>query len=185
MAAMRLLAVVLALSTIPLHAQVQREVRAFEQFAGTWVLDEAASTGKLDIVPRIPLNITIETTRTELIVRKVPRLQPGDRASATPPAEVYRLDQTETWRTEQRAPGVTRDRGYRFTLVADMLALTIRDREPDAERPFTAVTDAYAVDGDVLTLHRQLTAMTAAGEVLAMREDGNRRHTFLYRRPAP
>jgi len=63
-----------------------------------------------------------------------------------------------------------------------MLALSVKTREPDTERPFTMVTDAYAVDGELLTVHRELTAMTAAGEVLAMQVDGNDRHTFIYRR---
>ena len=166
-------------------AQGERLIRTFEEFSGVWVLDEAASSGRLTIVPRIPLSMTIATTRTEVVLQKRPRLQPGDQASATPPAEVYRFDQVETWRTEERAPGVTRDRGYRFTLVADMLALTIRTREPDARRPFTVVTDASAVEGDRLMLHRQLAAITADGELLSMPVDGNTRQTFVYRRHRP
>jgi hypothetical protein len=160
-------------------------VRTFQQFVGSWALDEAASPGRLTIAPRIAATLVIETTRTEMIVTKRPRLAPADRASATPPPEVYRLDGTETWLTDRRT-GVVLDRSHRFTLVADMLALTIKEGGRLPGRAFTQVTDAYSVDGDVLTVHRQLTSITAAGEILVMQEPtNNSRHTFVYRRAPP
>ena len=163
-------------------AQTERPVRLFPQFVGTWTLDENASTGRLMMAPRVPVTITISTTPTELTVARRLRLHPQDRVSDTPPPEVYRLDGTETWIKDSRT-GVTLDRSLRFTLVADMLALTIRDAPRRGGRSFTQVTDALTVDGDVLTLHRQLTSMTDAGAILVMQEPTNNfRHTFIYRR---
>ncbi|MNC88641.1 hypothetical protein D3C83_44780 [compost metagenome] len=64
-----------------------------------------------------------------------------------------------------------------------MLALTIREASRAGGRAFTQFTDALAVDGDTLTLHRQLTSMTDAGAILVMQEPANNlRHTFVYRR---
>jgi hypothetical protein len=160
------------------HTQ-RRGPRTFAQFVGTWTLDEAASTGRLNIVPRVPLTLTITTTPTEITVTKRPRLGPADRASASPPPEVYRLDGAETQPTDART-GVPLERTYRFTLVADMLALTIKETREGAA---TLVTDAYAVEGDVLTLHRQLSSVSAAGTIATMSEPTNNfRHTFVYRR---
>ena len=163
-------------------AQTERPVRLFPEFVGTWTLDEGASTGRLTMAPRVPLTLTIATTSTELTVARRLRLHPQDRISDTPPVEVYRLDGTETWIKDSRT-GVTIDRSLRFTLVADMLALTVRDAPRAGGRAFTQVTDALAVDGDVLTLHRQLTSMTEAGAILVMQDPANGfKHTFVYRR---
>jgi hypothetical protein len=163
-------------------AQAERPVRLFPQFVGTWVLDEAASTGRLALTPRVPLSLTIATTPTELTITRRLRLGPADRASATPPPEVYRLDGTETW-TEDARTGTVLDTSLRFTLVADMLALTTRNASRAGGRAFTQVTDALAVDGGVLTLHRQLTSMTANGAILVMQEPTNNfKHTYVYRR---
>ena len=163
-------------------AQVERPVRLFPQFVGTWVLDEAASTGQLLMTPRVPLTLTISTTATELTLARRLRLHPQDRISDTPPAEAYRLDGTETWIKDTRS-GATLDRSLRFTLVADMLALTTRDAPRQGGRAFTQVTDALVVDGDVLTLHRQLTSMTDAGAIYVMQQESNNfKHTFVYRR---
>jgi hypothetical protein len=169
----------------PLTAQIElpeRPVRLFAQFVGTWTLDEGASTGQLMMAPRVPVTLTIATTPTELTVTRKLRLHPQDRISDSPPPEVYRLDGTETWIKDARS-GVTLDRSLRFTLVADMLALTIRDAPRAGGRAFTQVTDALAVDGDVLTLHRQLTSMTDAGAIYVMQQPTNNfKHTFVYRR---
>jgi hypothetical protein len=163
-------------------AQIARPVRLFEPFVGTWNLDEAASTGRLTMAPRVPVTMTIATSPFELTVTRRLRLHPADRVSDSPPPEVYRLDGTETWVTDSRT-GATIDRSLRFTLAADMLALTIRDAPRTGRRAFTQVTDALAVDGDVLTLHRQLTSITEAGAILVMQEPtNNSRHTFVYRR---
>ncbi len=154
------------------HAQNSQPPRTFSQFAGTWVLDEAASTGRLNMTPRIPLRLSIETTPDAITVTKRPRLRPGDRAPESPPPEAYRLDGTET-RAVDAATGVALDRSYRFTLVADMLALTIKEGRHGESGPFTLVTDAYAVDGDVLTLHRQLSSISPARTIYTMSEPTN------------
>ena len=104
-----------------LLAQADRPVRVFAEFVGTWTLDEAASTGRLMLAPRVPVTLTIKTTPTELVVSRRLRLHPEDRIPDTPPPEVYRLDGSETWVTDART-GATIDRSLRFTLVADMLA---------------------------------------------------------------
>ena len=163
-------------------AQVERPVRLFPQFVGTWVLDEAASTGRLTMAPRVPLTLTIATTPLELTLTRRLRLQAADRIPDTPAPEVYRLDGSETWIKDSRT-GATIDRSLRFTLAADMLALTIRDAPRAGGRAFTQVTDALALDGDVLLLHRQLTSMTDAGAILVMQEPTNNfKHTYVYRR---
>lgn len=165
-----------------LSAQVERPVRLFPQFVGTWTLDEAASTGPLFMTPRVPQTLTIATTPTELTVTRRLRLHPQDRISDTPPPEVYRLDGTETVHKDPR-PAVTIEGILRFTLVADMLALTVTDSRRASGRSFTQFTDALAIDGDVLTLHRQLTSMTDAGAILVMQVPANNfKHTFVYRR---
>ena len=170
----------------PLSAQIEsaaeRPVRLFPQFVGTWVLDEGASSGQLMMAPRVPLTLTISTSATELTVARRLRLHPNDRISDTPPPEVYRLDGSETWIKDART-GVTISRSLRFTFVADMLALTIREAPPNGRRGFTQFTDALAVDGDVLTLYRQLTSMNDAGAIYVMQEPANNfKHTFIYRR---
>ena len=181
-AATRLSTGMLLLLGATASAQTEKPVRLFPQFVGTWTLDEAASSGRLTMAPRIPLTLTIATTPTELTVTRRLRLAPADRASATPPPEVYRLDGTETWMKDDRT-GVLLDVSLRFTLVADMLALTTRNAPRTGGRAFTQVTDALAVEGDVLTLHRQLTSMTDAGAILVMQEPTNNfTHTFVYRR---
>lgn len=163
-------------------AQDGPPVRRFEAFVGTWTLDEGASSGRLIMAPRVPVTLTIATTPTELTVTRRLRLRPDDRLPDAPPPEVYRLDGSETWVTDRRT-GATLDRSLRFTLVADMLALTIREAPRSGGRAFTQVTDALAVDGDTLTLHRQLTSMTDAGAILVMQDPANNtRHTFVYRR---
>jgi hypothetical protein len=160
----------------------ERPVRLFPQYVGTWVLDEGASTGRLLLTPRVPLTLTIATTPTELTLTRTLRLHPGDRITDAPPPEVYRLDGSETWITDGRT-GVTIDRSLRFTLVADMLALTVREASRAGGRSFTQVTDALEIDGDLLKLHRQLTSMTDTGAILVMQEPTNNfRHTYMYRR---
>jgi hypothetical protein len=111
------LAAALILPAVAAGAQtLDRPVRTFPQFAGSWVLDEAAS-----------------------------------------------------W-------------SFTFALVADALALTRKD-EAANRGGFTTVTDAYSVDGDVLTVRRQLTSVTAAGTILVMQEPrNNASHMYRYRR---
>ena len=155
--------------------------RTFPQFAGTWVLDEAASTGQLNITPRIAERLTIEIAPQTITVTKRLRLRPTDRLPATPPPEVYRLDGTETPIVDERT-SATLDRSYRFTLVADMLALTIKEGRAGVSN-FTMVTDALEVQGDVLTVHRQLVSVSPDRAINTMSVPANNfRHTFVYRR---
>jgi hypothetical protein len=180
-----ILAGVMLLMGHAVSAQIElkeRPLRLFPQFVGTWVLDEAASTGRLTMAPRVPLSLTIATTPTELTLTRTLRLQANDRVSNAPPPEVYRLDGSETWIKDERT-GVTIDRSLRFTLVADMLALTVREAPRAGGRSFTQVTDALEIDGDLLKLHRQLTSMTDTGAIYVMQEPTNNfRHTYVYRR---
>ena len=76
-------------------------------------------------------------------------------------------------------------------LVADALALTektsnwVRRGDPQMTNrdAFTMVTDAYSVEGDVLTVHRQLTSVNGDGQIRSMQEPANRvRETYVYRR---
>ena len=163
-------------------AQVQfpspRPVRSFSQFAGVWNLDPASSTGRLSMAP---VTLTIATSADTITVI---RRQSSDRVAPPEdvPPEVFRLDGTEG---ALPSPQFTDERTGRFTLVADMLALTTRQRRL-GDKAFTMQTDAYSVDGNVLTLHRQLTSITDAGQILVMQEPtNNTRHTFIYRRLKP
>lgn len=157
-------------------------VRMFPEAVGTWLLDEAASTGPLTITPRIPLRMTIATTPTEILVTRRLRLDSRDRVTEAPPTETYRLDGTETAGTD-----VTMGAGEawrRFTLVADMLALTTKQIRP-GDKAFTMHTDALSVQGDVLTLYRQLSSINDSGQILVMQHvPNNSRHTYVYRRDA-
>ncbi len=131
-------------------AQNERQVRTFPEFAGTWILDRAASTGRL--APATAVRLTIATTSTEIVVTKVLHLPPespgreGKRlATNNPPAEVYRLDGAPTIRERGQY-----ELSYTFLLVADALALTektqnwVRRGDPlmSDRNAFTMVTDA-------------------------------------------
>ena len=174
---------VAVLATLPAWAQAPSPPlpRTFPQFVGTWVLDEAASTGQLRLTPRIALTMTITTTPEHITVTRRMRLLPGNPSSESPPPEVYRLDGSETPVIDART-GARLSRSYRFTLVADMMALTVKEgRRGDGS--FELVTDAYSVDGDVLILHRQLVVVTPPGYIATMGNPANNfRHTFIYRR---
>ena len=182
-ASVPLLCVCLAATVHVAWAQVEpKPVRTFSEFVGTWILDEAASTGPLTLTPRIPLRMTIATTPTEISVTKRLRLDPRDaasRVSDSPPTEVYRFDGTEAKGTD-----VTMAAGEawrRFTLVADMLALTTK--QVGYDKAFTMHTDALAIQGDVLTLHRQLSSINGSGQIYVMQHPpNNTRHTYVYRR---
>src|SRR5687767_6082823 len=130
----------IALVAAPSFAQDGRPVRTFSEFVGTWVLDEAASTGSVPSTPRIASRMTISTTPAAISVAKRLRLDPRDKISDTPAPEVYRFDGAET--------SVGRS-SYSFRLVADALALTVKLMSNDGG--FTLTTDAYSVSGDVLT----------------------------------
>lgn len=160
-------------------AQADGPARTFPEFVGTWVLDETASTGRLEITPRIPRRLTIATTARTVTITAQPRLRPGDRAAAMPPTEIYRIDGSETTTVDERT-GAALDLRRRFTLVADMLVFTVTQGNGNGS---TGVTDAYSVADDVLTLHRQLTSVTRSGELRVMQDPrNNSRHTYIYRR---
>ena len=190
-----LLAVALAaapgLAQIELRDLSARPVRTFPQFVGTWTLDREATTGRTS--GATPVSLTIATTATEITVTKVLDLPPetpgreGKRLATNNPApEVYLLNGAPT--VLQRGQY---EYSYTFMLVADMLALTEktvnwvrRDDKLMSERDaFTMTTDAYSVDGDVLTVHRQLTSVNGSGQILEMSTPaGNFRFTYVYRR---
>jgi hypothetical protein len=174
-------------------AQDGRQVRTFSAFVGSWRLDRAASTGRM--YPATPVALTIETTSTAITVTKeldLPPESPGREgrrlATNTPPPEVYRLDGAPTIRERGQY-----ELSYTFTLVADALALTektinwVRRDDPlmSERNAYTMATDAYTVDGDVLTVHRQLTSVNGKGEIWVMQEPANNlRQTYVYRRAA-
>ena len=63
------------------------------------------------------------------------------------------------------------------------IVITMKESRTGWGNGYTAVTDAYAVSGNVLTLHRQLISVTAAGQILVMQNmQNNSRHTYIYRR---
>ncbi len=156
-------------------AQAERPVRIFPEFVGMWVLDESASTGPLVITPRIPSRMAITTTPAAMTIAKRLRLDLRDKISDTPNPEVYRFDGTEMTAGRYH---------YSFRLVADALALT--EKLMSSDGGFTLTTDAYAVTGDVLTVHRQLSSVTPAGHIRVMQVPANNfRHTYVYRREPP
>jgi hypothetical protein len=181
----------LMLLTLPLGLDSQgplpvgrRQLNDFFEFRGRWTLDEKESAG----IPRPPEGIAAEalkylaalnvarelvitTTETEFSVAK-------DGAES----EVYKIDGSETQERDPRT-GVGLDRFYRFTQVADSVALTRRLRmgtpaEPSAE----LVTDAYSVAGSVLTVERLRSHVFPPGSVAVMTEPGSHRMTLVYRR---
>ena len=154
-----------------------RPVRTFPQFAGSWVLDEAASTGPLQMAPRVARTLTLVTSPTAITVTKELILGPSDTIAPTS-VEVYRFDGKPTVREQGSLTW-----SYTFTLVADALALSRKDEATNRPGAFTMATDAYSVDGNVLTVHRQLTSVTEDGTILVMQEPrNNSRHTYVYRR---
>jgi len=167
---------------MPVRAQTERPVRTFPEFAGAWIIDDAASAGRQ--TPSVPRRLTITTSPQSITVTKVLQIPdpPPERAAYqygtnNPPPEVYRLDGTPTIVGER-----TFEHHYTFMLVADALALTVKTVRL-GDRSFTQVTDAYSLADDVLTLHRQLTSVNPEGQIRAMQQPANNvRQTFVYRR---
>ena len=182
-ALMPLVCAALLLMATDLSAQTpQRPSRTFPQFVGTWVLDEAASTGRIPDSPRFPRILTLAITPETITLTRRLRLSEAGGVADSPKPEVYRLDETRL--TDDRT-GAVLDVSYRFTLVADMLALTKKESRTGWDNGFTLVTDALAVEGDVLTLHRQLVSVAPEGTIYTMSEPTNNfRHTYIYRRVA-
>ena len=162
---------------------VRRQLNDFFEFRGRWIFDEKESVG----LPRpegvavelprylaalnVPRELVIATTETEFSVAK---------DGAAP--EVYKVDGSETQERDPRT-GAGLDRFFRFTQVADSVALTRRLRQgTPAEPGAELVTDAYSVAGSVLTVERLRTHVVPPGSVAVMKEPGSHRMTLVYRR---
>ena len=170
-----------ALTAAAAAAQTTKPIRTFAQFAGTWTLDESASTGRLTLAP---LSLAIDTTRTEFHVTRTLRPERMMRPElASPPMEIYRLDGRVT---TDSAPTVDAfERTRQFTLVADMPALTTTVHRL-GDKAWTLQTDALELQGDTLKLHVQLISVSPDGEIYEMHEPSNNfKHTFTYRRTTP
>lgn len=146
--------------------------REFPEFRGTWVLDESAGRGHIVGLP-LARTLRIATTPSELTLTK----DSGD--------DVYRLDGTEV---------TVGDTVKRVTLVAGALAVTTRRTRRQRGYAFTnIITDAYSVNGDVLTVERQLavavepdpapgSGIQSPGHLVELSEPRNNRQTIVYRR---
>ena len=141
-----------------------------------WTLDEKASTGRMTAAPGATVTFAITPTEITLTrTRKLPE-QRSNPPDETPIRQLFRLDGSEAPVMEGR-----RSLRGRFLLVSDALVFTTSETPP--ESGFNIVTDAYSVDGDVLTARRQLVAVRAPGYIATMQEPSNRHpHMFIYRR---
>ena len=186
----RLIAVTVALAPLALEAQglpipaVRRQLNDFFEFRGRWIFDEKESVG----LPPPPQGIARETLRylaalnvsRELVIATTETEFSVAKDGSEP--EVYKVDGSETQERDPRT-GAWLDRFYRFTQVADSVALTRRLRlgtpaEPGAE----LVTDAYSVAGSVLTVERLRSHVFPPGSVAVLPEPGSHRMTLVYRR---
>ena len=153
--------------------------RTFPQFAGTWVLDEQASTGTLTMAPRIPRSLTITATPEALTLTERLRLRPGDNISELQ-VRTVRFDGTPAVRDRDSTAYEYQDV---FLLVADMLVVSTKSIRRRDRNVFDLATDAFAVDGDVLTMHRQLSHVEPPGHIATMGfAPNNFKHTYIYRR---
>jgi hypothetical protein len=152
----------------------------FSDFVGTWVLDEAASTGRMSAAPGS--TVTLASTPTEITLtrtRKLPE-QRSNPADDSPIRQTYRMDGSDTAVID----GGRRELRGRFLLVSDALVFTTSEMPRGGD--FNIVTDAYEVAGDVMTARRQLVAVRAPGYIATMQEPSNNHpHTFVYRRARP
>ena len=167
-----MIALVIALMGALLGQAEVAPAREFKELRGTWVRDEAAGRGRIAGLP-IAQTLTIATTATELTLTK----DGGD-------DDVYRLDGQDT---------VFFDTVKRVTLVAGALAVTTRRTRRLRGYAFTnIITDAYSVNGDVLTVERQLavavqadpdrTGVQSPGHLVELENPANNRQTIVYRR---
>ena len=153
--------------------------RTFPQFAGTWVLDEQASTGTLTMAPRIPRTLTITATPEALTLTETLRLRPGDNISELQ-VRTVRFDGTPAVRDRDSTAYEYQDM---FLLVADMLVVSTKSTRRRDRSIFDLATDAFSVDGDVLTMHRQLSHVEPPGHIATMGfAPNNFKHTYIYRR---
>jgi hypothetical protein len=175
----RLQIVWLAIACVPAVVFAQAEVRPareFTAFRGTWKIDESTGRGHIAGLP-IAHTLLIATSPEELRLTK----DGGE-------PEHYRLDGVEI-----RAFGTERS----VVLVGDALAVTTRRTRRDRGYAFTnVITDAYTVNGDELTVERQLSVVvatlmlrdgrvtdeSAAGHFAELENPNNSRQTIVYRR---
>jgi hypothetical protein len=156
--------------------------RLFPEFAGTWVLDEQASSGRVSATPGA--TVTFAITPTEITLTRTPKLpeqESNPPRGGLPFVHVFRLDGSET-STETPYPY---PRG-RFQLVSDALVFTTLTVPRGSD--FDTMTDAYSIEGDRLIARRQIVAVrtatpSAAGFIATMQEPTNNRfHQYVYRR---
>lgn len=153
--------------------------RTFPQFAGSWVLDEQASTGTLTMAPRIPRTLTITATPEVLTLTERLRLRPGDNINELQ-VRAVRFDGTPAVRDRDSQVYEYQDT---FLLVADMLVVSTKSIRRRDRNVFDLATDAFSVEGDVLTMHRQLSHVEPPGHIATMGfAPNNFKHTYVYRR---
>ena len=100
--------------------------RTFPEFAGSWELDEQASTGRITATPGATVTFAISATEVTLTrTRKLPE-QRSNPPDGTPVRQVFRLDGSETAVRE----GPRELRG-RFLLVADALVFVTSESPRD------------------------------------------------------
>jgi hypothetical protein len=166
-------------------AQDSDAPREFTELRGTWILDEAATEGLRRMLSRtgesrvfdglgfpVAQTLVIATTPTEMSVTK---------DSGLP--EVYRFDGTETQVRDPRTGAPLAER-YRFTLVAELLALTLMRPRADMTE---ILTDAYSLtEWTVLRVERQLSYLGSEGHLRTLSGRRNDTQSIVYRRqPAP
>jgi hypothetical protein len=135
------------------------------------VLDPAAPNSHIRANAPVPHTLNIVTSPTDVVVMK-------DSAAGT----VFRFDNAQ----QELPTGAVASFSYLFTLVGDMLALTeTRSSTRDGRRSTNIATEAYEVNGDVLTVERQLSVLVEPpGHLVAFEDPGNYRQTFVYRKVA-
>ncbi len=165
-------------------AQTRNPSLEFKEFLGIWTLDETATQGLLQsrgrtggLIDRIGFRaarILVLTQRpTEITV-----VNDGGEP------EIYQLDGIDRPVRDQRT-GAYLNISHRFTLVAGMLALTRTESVGGGEGgrgSATIVTDAYRVNGNVLTVERQHSVLVRPDGHLATLANQPRRSTLVYRR---
>jgi len=165
-------------------AQTRNPPLEFNEFQGTWTLDETATQGLRPnggtaggLIDRIGFRagriLVLATAPTEISI-----VQDGSAP------EIYRFDSRDRQVRDART-GALLNISHRFTLVAGMLALTRTEGDGGGEGTrgnATIVTDAYRVDGDVLTIERQHSVIVRPDGHLATLANPPRRSTLVYRR---
>jgi hypothetical protein len=147
----RVLAAIVCVSAIALPLSVLTSARdqaaanallMFQEFAGSWTLDESASRGRIAGIPAAKTLIIAPTAETI-------------RVGSNPISLLnYPVDGREV--------KLSGDRSIRFTFGAGKLILT--STRTRSIRLANVITDIYAVEGDVLTVERQVTVVSTPDE---------------------